>query len=265
MDASPPPTDPALSLPATRLRGLSGSLGSVRSLMMASGLAFILVVNGLIGYGILQRRTEALDAGERATRDLARMLEAQALRTVFAVDQLLADLSFALNTHPEGRTRGSKAIHEHLRQRRDAFPQLADLVAVGGDGFALHHSAEAPLPGFPLDDRDYFTVQRDAGGRAGLHVGTLMASRVVLGTQVLPFSRPWPLPAGADGSSGFGGLSSRWSIRRGWRRRWNRCGSTARAASPWRWPMAPSCWNAPGPNGGRRWSACPTGRRWRRR
>ncbi|MFX9532701.1 hypothetical protein ABTO68_19100, partial [Acinetobacter baumannii] len=46
-------------------RALRGRLASVRFLMTASGLAFILVVNALIGYGILQGRREALEAGER--------------------------------------------------------------------------------------------------------------------------------------------------------------------------------------------------------
>ena len=168
---------------------LRGRLGSVRFLMTSSGLAFILVVNTLIGYGILQGRREALDAGERATRDLARMLESQTLRTAFAVDQLLRDLSFALDTLPEGSRRGSTAIHNHLRQRRDAFAELADLVVVGGDGFALHHSAELPLPTAPLSDRAYFTGPRDGGQE--LKVSAAITSRVRPGTQIIPFSRRW--------------------------------------------------------------------------
>jgi len=203
-------TDTALRPSADRTGTTGGLLGSVRSLMMASGVTFILVVNGLIGYGIAQRHGESLDAGERATRDLARMLEAQALRTVFAVDQLLADLSFALNTHAQGRTRASPAIHEHLRQRRDAFPQLADLVVVGPDGIALHHSADAPLPDGPLTDRPYFKAQRTPAGSdvdSGiLHVGTAMDSRVVPGTRVIPFSRRWTVPASRPESDGFGGV-----------------------------------------------------------
>ncbi|MFP5516244.1 MAG: PAS domain-containing sensor histidine kinase, partial [Alphaproteobacteria bacterium] len=96
-------------------RALRGRLGSVRFPMTASGLAFILVVNALIGYGIHQSRREALDAGERATRDLARMLEAQTLRTAFSVDRMLSDLAFALDTHSDGGRRGSTASHHHLR------------------------------------------------------------------------------------------------------------------------------------------------------
>ncbi|MBP2227153.1 PAS domain S-box-containing protein [Azospirillum agricola] len=214
MDASGP-DDSRDRTPAAPPGAAGGVLGSVRYLMMASGLSFILVVNGLIGYGILQGRAEALDAGERATRDLARMLEAQALRTVFAVDQLLADLSFALDTHPEGRTRASPAIHEHLRQRRDAFSQVADLVVIGPDGIALHHSADVPLPAFPLDDRAYFTVQRDrpdamgrpGGPEGGLYAGPPIKSRVKPGTQVIPFSRRWTAPAGSTGGGDrFGGV-----------------------------------------------------------
>ena len=171
-------------------RALRGRLGSVRFLMTASGLAFIVVVNTLIGYGILQSRREALDAGERATRDLARMLEAQTLRTAFSVDRLLSDLAFALDTHPEGGRRGSAAIHDHLRRSRDAFGELADLVVVGDDGFALHHSADVPLPSFPLSDRTYFTNARDRAS-PGLLVGSPIVSRVMPSTNVIPLSRRW--------------------------------------------------------------------------
>lgn len=181
-------------------RALRGRLGSVRFLMTASGLAFILVVNALIGYGIVQGRREALDAGERATRDLARMLESQTLRTAFTVDQMLRDLSFALDMLPEGTRRGSTTVHDHLRQRRDSFAELADLVVVDVDGFALHHSAELPLPTASLTDRSYFTGPRDGGGQ-GLHVGTAITSRVRPGTQVIPFSRRW-----LDINGGFRGV-----------------------------------------------------------
>ena len=181
-------------------RALRGRLGSVRFLMTASGLAFILVVNALIGYGILQSRREALDAGERATRDLARMLEAQTLRTAFSVDRLLSDLAFALDTHPDGRRRGSAAIHDHLRQSRDSFGELADLVVVGDDGLALHHSADVPLPPFPLSDRTYFTNARDRAS-PGLLVGAPIVSRVVPGTRIIPLSRRW-----TDASGRFRGV-----------------------------------------------------------
>ncbi|KAA0581000.1 PAS domain S-box protein [Azospirillum sp. B21] len=191
---------PTNSSNAGLARALRGRLGSVRFLMTASGLAFILVVNALIGYGILQSRREALDAGERATRDLARMLEAQTLRTAFSVDRLLSDLAFALDTHTDGGRRGSAAIHDHLRRSRDSFGELADLVVVGEDGFALHHSADAPLPFFPLSDRTYFTNARDRAS-PGLLVGAPIVSRVMPGTRVIPLSRRW-----TDASGRFRGV-----------------------------------------------------------
>ncbi|MBY6261351.1 PAS domain S-box protein [Azospirillum sp. 412522] len=184
--ASLPPPRSAAGL----ARAVHGRLGSVRFLMTASGIVFILVVNALIGYGIVQGRREALDAGERATRDLARMLESQTLRTAFAVDQLLRELSFALDALPDGARRDSIAVHDHLRQRRDSFAELADLVVVGADGFALHHSADEPLPTVSLSDRAYFSRMLDSRG-PGLSVGAAISSRVRAGTQVIPFSRRW--------------------------------------------------------------------------
>ncbi|WP_148219202.1 ATP-binding protein [Azospirillum sp. B510] len=192
----PPPFHP-ISGPA---RALRDRLTSVRFLMTASGLAFILVVNALIGYGILQSRSEALDAGERATRDLARMLEAQTLRVAMVVDHLLRDLCFALGTYSDGGGRGSPAVHDHLRKRRDAVSELADLVVIGADGIALHHSADAPLPTATLTDRAYFTGPRDSADQR-LFVGATISSRVMTGQRVIPFSRRW-----TDDQGGFRGV-----------------------------------------------------------
>ncbi|MFC5304652.1 ATP-binding protein [Azospirillum picis] len=180
--------------PATMAGSLRRRLGSVRFLVTASGIAFILVVNALIGYGLLQSRREAIVAGERATRDLARMLEAQALRTAFATDQLLSDLSFVLDTHAEAASRGSPAMHDYLKRRLAAFPELAGLAVIGADGRVLHHSAATPPPLSPLTDRAYFARQREPG--SGLFIGALIDSRVVPDTQVIPFSRRRSGPEG---------------------------------------------------------------------
>ena len=200
------------SLPSQHLAGLAralrGRLGSIRFLITASGLAFILVVDALIGYGLIQGRHEALDAGERATRDLARMLESQTMRTAFAVDQLLRDLTFALDTLPDGGRRGDPLIHDHLRQRRTAFAEVSGLLVVGRDGFALHHSADTPLPPVALSDRSYFTEPRDQPDRQ-LFVGAPIASRVAPGTRVIPFSRRWESgkeEIGKNGGDGFRGV-----------------------------------------------------------
>ena len=97
---------PALPPPPTRRPPvLGGALASVRFLMLASGLAFILVVNGLIGYGVFQRYGESLDAGARATRDLARLLEQHTARILSAPDRPLGDLNglaARLDLHQEG-------------------------------------------------------------------------------------------------------------------------------------------------------------------
>ncbi|MFP5517168.1 MAG: ATP-binding protein, partial [Alphaproteobacteria bacterium] len=76
------------------------------------------------------------------------------------------------------------------RQSRDSFGELADLVVVGDDGLALHHSADAPLPPFRLSDRTYFTNARDRAS-PGLLVGAPIVSRVMPGTRVIPLSRRW--------------------------------------------------------------------------
>ncbi|MBP2313763.1 ATP-binding protein [Azospirillum soli] len=175
-------------------------LGSVRFLMMASGAAFIVVVNGLIGYGIWQHRGESVEAAERSTRNLTRVLEEQAVRTAASVNQLFDDLLYVLDVHPEGRKGGSAAIYDHLRRRRDAVGPINGLVVVDERGMILHHSVDTNPPGLDLTDRPYFAVHRQ-GKDGGLYIGAPMPSRVVPGTQVIPMSRRWDRP---DGS--FGGV-----------------------------------------------------------
>ena len=171
-------------------------LGSVRFLMMASGAAFIVVVNGLIGYGIWQHRAESVEAAERSTRNLARVLEEQAVRTAASVNQLFDDLLYVLDIHPEGRQGGSAAIYDHLRRRRDALGAITGLVVVDERGMILHHTADTSPPGVDLTDRPYFAVHQH-GKKDGLHIGPPIPSRVVPGTQVIPMSRRWTRPDGS--------------------------------------------------------------------
>jgi len=177
-------------------------LGSVRFLMRASGMAFIVVVNAMIGYGIWQSHQEDVEAAQRSTRNLARILEEQAVRTVFGVDRMLADLLPLLNLHPEGLKAGSPAIHDLLRTRRDAVAPIAGLVVVDERGITLHHSLDTNPPGFDLTDRLYFRVhERGDAENRGLFIGAPIPSRAIPGTYVIPMSRRWTRP---DGS--FGGV-----------------------------------------------------------
>jgi len=201
MGSSDPVRDADPPRPASGLgEWLFHMLGSVRFLMMASGAAFIAVVNALIGYGIWQHHGEATEAAKRSTRNLARVLEEQAVRTVTSVDQLFGDLLYVLDVHPEGRQGGSAAIYDHLRNRRDAIGQINDLVVVDDRGMILHHSADTNPPGLDLTDRPYFAVHRH-GRSNNLYIGPPIASRVFPGTYVIPMSRRWTRP---DGS--FGGV-----------------------------------------------------------
>ncbi|WP_307419607.1 sensor histidine kinase [Azospirillum rugosum] len=181
------------------------AFGSVRFLMRASGLTFIAVVNAMIAYGVWQHHREAVGAAERATRNLALVLDEQAGRTVSGVDLLLTDLLTLLDVHPDGRSRGSAAIHELLRARRAALAPLAGLVVVDETGVTLHHSADTNPPDVAVGDRSYFAVHRDGAAPAdamapqGLFVGPPIASRAFPGTSVIPMSRRWTRPDGRFG------------------------------------------------------------------
>ena len=198
-----PPGRPASPPPLVRaaVQRVFQALGSVRFLMRASGLTFIAVVNAMIGYGIWQHHREAIDTAERATRSLALVLDEQAGRSVSGIDQLLTDLMVLLDVHPEGRTRGSAAIHDLLRARRDALPSIAGLVVVDEAGVTLHHSADTSPPAFALADRSYFAAHRDGADPAGpgLFIGAPLSSRVFPDTRVIPMSRRWTRSDGRFG------------------------------------------------------------------
>ncbi|WP_448189422.1 ATP-binding protein [Azospirillum sp. sgz301742] len=172
------------------------TLGSVRFLMVASGAAFIVVVNTLIGYGIWQHYGETMESVRTGAQHLARTLESDAVRGIFGVDQLFADVRYVLNIHPEAGTRAAPGIHEYLRGRRDAVPQIVDLVVVDADGHIRHHSADRNPPPLDLTDRSYFTAHRDRAD-AGLHIGTPTRSRVFPDTTVIPMSRRLNNPDGS--------------------------------------------------------------------
>ncbi|MFD1627760.1 ATP-binding protein [Azospirillum griseum] len=125
---------PALPPPPTRRPPvLGGALASVRFLMLASGLAFILVVNGLIGYGIFQRYGESLDAGARATRDLARLLEQHTARVLSTPDRRLGNLD---------------GLAARLDQARDGGPGRALLLRHDGTILLERPDRKAAPPTF---------------------------------------------------------------------------------------------------------------------
>ena len=206
----PPAADARRALGRGAVRQALLAFGSVRFLMRASGLTFIAVVNAMIAYGVWQHHRESVGAAERATRNLALVLDEQAGRTVSGVDLLLTDLLTLLDVHPDGHHRASAAIHELLRARRDALAPIAGLVVVDETGVTLHHSADTNPPDVSLADRSYFAVHRDGAAPAdgapadgmvphGLFIGPPIASRAFPGISVIPFSRRWTRPDGRFG------------------------------------------------------------------
>ncbi|MCW2246256.1 PAS domain S-box-containing protein [Azospirillum fermentarium] len=191
-------------------RGLTGwatdmawrSLASVPFLMVASGIAFILVVNALIGYGIWQNRRDALDAAQHNLEQSARMLDEQVVHAIEAADWLFADIDAMMVMGGEivNDPRTAASVFRYLRLRREAFPPVADILVAGPDG-RVRYSASGNRPvDFDLHDRPYFTVHRDRVD-AGLYVGTPLAGWSHAKSPVVPISRRLTL---ADG--GFGGV-----------------------------------------------------------
>ncbi|WP_051340516.1 ATP-binding protein [Azospirillum halopraeferens] len=187
--------------PAGRLAArLDGALGSVRFLMVASGAAFIAVVNALIGYGIWQQHQRAVEGVRTGTENLVRMLDEQVSHTVSGVDRLFADVAHVLRIHPDAGVRGAPAIHAYLRDRADAFAQVTAIVVVGPDGHIRHHTGDTDPPAVDLSDRTYFRAHRDPPD-GGLFLGAPVPSRVVPGKTVIPLSRRLTAPDG-----GFNGV-----------------------------------------------------------
>ena len=191
-------------------RGLTGwvadmawrSLASVPFLMVASGVAFIMVVNALIGYGIWQNRRGALAAAQHNLEQSARMLDEQVVHTIEAADWLFADIDAMMVMGGEivNDPRTAASVFRYLRLRREAFPPVADILVAGADG-RVRYSASGNRPvDFDLRDRPYFTVHRDRAD-AGLYVGAPLAGRAHTKAPVVPISRRLTL-----GDGEFGGV-----------------------------------------------------------
>ncbi len=191
-------------------RGLAGrvadmawrSLASVPFLMVASGVAFIMVVNALIGYGIWQNRRDALATARHNLEQSARMLDEQVVHTVESADWLFADIDAMLAMGGEivSDSRTAANVFRYLRLRRDAFPPVADILVAGPDG-RVRYSASGNRPiDFDLRERPYFSVHRDRVD-AGLYVGAPLAGRLFGKAPLVPISRRLSQPDG-----GFGGV-----------------------------------------------------------
>ncbi|HEY0836834.1 MAG TPA: ATP-binding protein [Azospirillum sp.] len=180
--------------------GVGRALASVGFLMVASGVAFIVVVSVLIGFGVWQHHGEAKEHARQTVRHLARMLEEQTVHAVAGADRLFTDIAFVLGIRPDTQQRAAEGVYQYLRNRTEAFPQITAIVVVGPDGRILHHSADTSPPDVDLSDRDYFAAHL---GRAdtGLFIGVPTPSRVFPEKSVIPLSRRI---TGPDG--GFGGV-----------------------------------------------------------
>jgi len=195
-------SEAAVRRPATGGRGGigGGALASVGFLMVASGIAFILVVSALIGFGVWQHHGEAKDHARQTVQHLARMLEEQTVHAVAGADRLFTDIAYVLSIRADARQRAADGVYRYLNDRTEAFPQITAIVVVGPDGRILHHSADTSPPDVDLSDRGYFAVHR-ANADAGLYIGAPTASRVFPGKSVVPLSRRLTTPDG-----GFGGV-----------------------------------------------------------
>jgi PAS domain S-box-containing protein len=175
-------------------------LGSVRFLMVASGITFILVVNLLIGYGIWRQYIHAQATAHTQTAHIATTLEQNTAHTIFTVDRLFDDILYILDLRLDGRQRNAPGIYAYLRSRRDALPQIIDIVVIDANGRILNHSVDTRPPYIDLSDRPYFTVHRDHPD-AGLYIGPPTTSRVYPRAAGISISRRWNRPDG-----GFGGV-----------------------------------------------------------
>jgi signal transduction histidine kinase/DNA-binding NarL/FixJ family response regulator len=120
---------------------------------------------------LLHLREKMLTDTRQGMTSTARLLADHAERSFEAVEliqtALLERLRFAgLNTPEEFRTLlTGRSVHDDLRERIRALPQLDALTVIDTEGRLVNFSRAWPIPAVNVADRDYFRALRDDPAR----------------------------------------------------------------------------------------------------
>jgi PAS domain S-box-containing protein len=118
---------------------------SVRFLMTASGVCFVLVVNMLIGYGIWQQREDALHHIHSHAGELAGLLRDLSEQSLRQIERVSSDLASQLKAYDAVPALERFNMQELLFQHMEAFPQIANILLINPDGAVRARAKELPI------------------------------------------------------------------------------------------------------------------------
>ncbi|HWA14488.1 MAG TPA: ATP-binding protein [Burkholderiales bacterium] len=118
-------------------------------------------------FDVFRRLEIVIETTQGNYAGLVRMLSEQAGEALQLVDVVLRDT--ALEQSSAGAL-GGRALHDRLRDRVLALPQIDDVIVIDAAGQAISGADEYPVRGRGLAQEDFFLAHR--GGKAELHVST---------------------------------------------------------------------------------------------
>jgi PAS domain S-box-containing protein len=137
------------------------------------GLAVVLA---LLGIGLRQKRVHTLAEATRATQNLARLLEANAVDSIHQADLVLVSLAEILQEQAGRAPPSKEEIRRALASRLRPWAQYRELIVTDAGGRLVSNAAGEALP-LDLSDRDYFTALRD-DPKIDLYISQPFFSRV---------------------------------------------------------------------------------------
>jgi diguanylate cyclase (GGDEF)-like protein/PAS domain S-box-containing protein len=173
-----------------------GERGLTLLVLGFAGLIFIGIIANLV-FELVQARDNVITQKSNSARILVKVLEEQAVDSIFAVDLAMQTTIKAVQMAPQGAAERDRLVDELLDSSITNLPFIRAIWLLDAEGRMIHDSQK--LPGkYNLSDRDYFRIHREQAGY-GMHIAGPIVSK--LGVPFISFSRRINRP---DGS--FGGV-----------------------------------------------------------
>jgi PAS domain S-box-containing protein len=167
-------------VPAPEVRKLRRHL-----LALATGL--VLVSGVLVALALAEQRTQELESGHRLNESLTRVVEAQVISAVQAVDQRLQLTAQGLALLEAVGQSSDSSIRALLREQSEALPFVRSIWWIDSRGRVLH-APDAGAVGLQVADREFFQAYlRDP--HTGFHLSAPVRSRVT-GLWLISAARP---------------------------------------------------------------------------
>lgn len=138
--------------------------------------AFIALILCNLAYLLWSDRVDLLREAERATQNLAHVIEEQTHATFGALDQTLTVVPRVISLLPANAPDRDTRVHEFLRESLVSLPFARALFVTDANGRMIHDTDSLPATPVDFSDREYFRVHRD-DARHGLYIGPPIFSR----------------------------------------------------------------------------------------